>query len=269
MRIAIIGQEEPLFFGPFLREIIEEKSSEIVCVVIVGKRGIGSHPNTILEKLKNVYSLWLLFEPLPFLKNFILKWIRTIFSTQGNIQCLAKNKQIPILFTNNINSADFHSQLKNYAPDVIINQSELIIREKLLSIPKIGIINRHASLLPRFRGRVGSFWSHADKNPKYGVTIHFVDQKIDSGPIIVQEQYDLDPTLPYPEILRTLFRLSVPLVLKALHKLEDPNFLPLPNRFEGTKIYGFPTLMQIKNYRKILKERRQLKKINLSKERLL
>jgi folate-dependent phosphoribosylglycinamide formyltransferase PurN len=257
MRIAIIGQEEPLFFGPFFREIIEQKPSEMVCVVIVGKRGIGSHPKTFLEKLKNIYSLWLLFEPFPFLKNFILKWIRTIFSTQGNIQRLAKKKQIPILFTNDINSEDFHSQLKIHAPDVIINQSELIIQEKLLSIPKIGIINRHASLLPRFRGRVGSFWGHADKHPEYGVTIHFVDQKIDSGPIIVQQQYNLDPTLSYPEILRTLFKLSVPLILKALQKLEDPNFTPLPNYFDGTPIYGFPTLMQIKDYRKRLKKRRQ------------
>ncbi len=251
MRIAIIGQEEPLFFGPFFREIIEKKSSEIVCVVILGKRGIGSHPKTFLEKLKNIYSLWLLFEPLPFLKNLLLK----IFSTQS-IQSSARKKQIPVLFTNDINSEAFHSQLKAYSPDVIINQSELIIREQLLSIPKIGILNRHASLLPRFRGRVGSFWAHADQKPEYGVTIHFVDQKIDSGPIIVQEQYNLDPTLPYPDVLQALFKLSVPLMLKALQKLEDPIFAPLPNPTQGTPVYMFPTLQEIQEYRKTLRKRR-------------
>jgi methionyl-tRNA formyltransferase len=257
MRIAIIGQEEPLFFGPFFREIIEKKSSEIVCVVIVGKRGIGSHPKTFLEKLKNLYSLWLLFEPLHFVKLFILKLIRTIFSTKS-IQSLARKKQIPVLFTDDINSDEFHFQLKRFNPDVLINQSELIIRDKLLSVPKIGIINRHASLLPRFRGRVGSFWAHASKRPEYGVTIHFVDQKIDSGPIIVQEQYNLDSTLSYPEILQTLFKLSVPLTLTALQKLQDPKFSPLPNNFQKALVYGFPTLRQVKDYRKELKERRRL-----------
>jgi methionyl-tRNA formyltransferase len=104
---------------------------------------------------------------------------------------------------------------------------------------------------------VGSFWAHADKKPEYGVTIHFVDQQIDSGPIIVQEPYNLDPTLPYPDILQALFKRSLPLMLKALKKLEDPGFLPLSNPAQGTPVYGFPTLKQIKDYRKVLRERRK------------
>lgn len=265
MRIVIIGQEEPIYFGPFFRRIIEEKSSEIECVAIVGNRGIGSHPKTFLEKIKNIYSLWLLFEPFAFFKNLTIKCFQKtlfLFDLLGSrldkrtIQGLAKKKNIPLIFTNDINSEDFFRQLEPYAPDIIINQSELIIRDKLLSLPKIGILNRHASLLPRFRGRVGSFWAHAEKEPEYGVTIHLVDQKIDSGPIIVQERYHIDPSLAYGTIIDILFQKSVSLMLQALKKLEDPNFSYLPNNFQGTPTYGFPSLKNIRDYRKTLKARR-------------
>lgn len=266
MKITIIGQEEPIYFGPFFRKIIEAKSSEIVCIVLVGSRGIGSHPKTLWEKLKNIYSLWLLFEPLAFFKNLGLKSYQKVISFFGllgtsydrrSIQGIAKEKKIPLIFTDDINAADFHQQLKTYSPDIIINQSELIIRNELLSIPKIGILNRHASFLPHFRGRVGSFWAHAEQQPEYGVTIHLVDKKIDSGPIIIQGKYDLDSKLSYAKILDALFQRSVPLMLEALNKLEQPHFSCISNNYEGTPVYGFPSLEQIRIYKKNLKARRK------------
>ena len=174
-----------------------------------------------------------------------------------SIQGIAKEFNIPFIFVKNINSSTFHTQLKSYTPDIIINQSELLIKKALLNIPKIGILNRHASLLPRFRGRVGSFWGHAEESPEYGVTIHLIDEKIDSGPIILQKKYNLNHKLSYAKILDSLFNLSVPLMLDTLKKLEKSNFPFLPNNFQGTHIYRFPSIKQIKNYRKILKKRRK------------
>jgi methionyl-tRNA formyltransferase len=138
--------------------------------------------------------------------------------------------------------------------------SALLLKEELLNIPKIGVLNRHASLLPHFRGRVGSFWGHAQDLPEYGVTIHFVNEEIDAGPIVVQKKFDLDPTLSFAKILEILFKESVPLMLEAIDKVDSPGFLPLPNNYQETSPYRFPTLEQVQNYRRVLERRRLFRK---------
>lgn len=266
MKIVLIAQEEPVYFGPFFRGIINAKAKDIALVVIAGKRGAGSHPKTLSEKIKNFYSLWLLFESKGFLRNLSIRIYQKLISffgligTRFDTRCiegLAKKYRIPVIHTSNVNSAAFLTELEKYAPDLIINQSEMLLKKELLSIPKIGVLNRHASLLPRFRGRLGSFWAHAEEKPQYGTTIHFVDEKIDSGPIIAQKSYDLDPRLSYTQILDQLFHSSLALILDAIKNLENPNFTPIPNEYKKTSTYLFPTLKEIRNYRKILKIRRK------------
>ena len=269
MKIVLMGQEEPVYFGPFFRSIIKARARDIALVVIAGNRGAGSHPKTLKDKLKNFYSLWLLFESKGFLRNLTIKCYQKLLSIFGligtkldrrSIRGLAKQLNIPILYTENVNSPAFLSKLKKYNPDIIINQSELLLKQPLLSIPTIGVLNRHASLLPKFRGRLGSFWAHAEEKPEYGTTIHFVDENIDSGPIIAQGNYTLDPRLSYTHILDELFRTSIPLMIDALKNLEDPTFKPLPNNYQGTSTYKFPSLQQMRSYRKTLKARRAKQK---------
>lgn len=266
MKIVLMGQEEPVYFGPFFRSILKAKATDIVLVVIAGNRGAGSHPKRLKDKLENLYSLWLIFEPKGFLRNLTIKGTQKLLSLFGligtrfdtrSIQGGAKELNIPILYTENVNSPTFLSELKRYNPDIIINQSELLLKQPLLSIPTIGVLNRHASLLPKFRGRLGSFWAHAEEKPEYGTTIHFVDENIDSGPIVAQRKYALDPKLSYTRILDELFTSSIPLMLEALKNLECYAFKPLPNEYQGTSTYKFPSLRQIRDYRKTLKARRE------------
>jgi len=256
MKIVILAQEEPVYFSPFFRAIIEARPKDVVMVAIVGKRGAGSHPKTFSEKLKNLYALWRLFEPAGFLGHLWIRLSQKVFDTRS-IQGAAKAQNIDSQHIGDPNAPAFLDRLRTYAPDVVINQTELLLKKELLSIPKIGVLNRHASLLPKFRGRLGSFWGHAQEPPEYGVTIHFVNEEIDAGPIVVQKQFDLDPRLSFAKILKTLFQKSVPLMLEALDKVAQPGFSPLPNHYQGTMAYRFPTLNQIQDYRKMMAKRRE------------
>ncbi len=266
MRIAIIAQEEPVCFSPFFVGLINQRYKDIAVVVIAGDRGAGNHPKTLKQKIENVYILWLLLEPYGFLRNLfiilrqkffkLLGPLRQIFDNRS-VEVVAKKYKIPIIYAQDLNSLDFVNKLKEFALDVIINQTEMLLKEDILQVAKKGIINRHASLLPHFRGRLGSFWSHANQPPEYGVTIHFVNKEIDAGDIILQKKFDLDPKISYAKVLDLLFADAVNLMVEALKKLEDPKFIPLVNNYSDTKTYLFPTLKQVKEYRKILKERRK------------
>jgi methionyl-tRNA formyltransferase len=52
-----------------------------------------------------------------------------------------------------------------------------------------GIVNCHGALLPRYRGLMPSFWTLANGETEGGVSVHFVDAKLDNGPIVVQKSY--------------------------------------------------------------------------------
>ena len=77
----------------------------------------------------------------------------------------------------NPNSKKFLNEPRKLDPDIIINQSQSIIKEGLLQVPKIGVINRHNALLPKNRGRLTPFWVLYKGEKETGVSIHFVDEK--------------------------------------------------------------------------------------------
>ena len=266
MRVVIFGHEEPVYFSPFIRSLIEARSDEIVLIVIVGKRNAGSHPKTLKDKLESIYIWWLIMEPLGFFYNScIILWHRLIrllgplgfFLDKRSIQGAARRYNIPVHFCRDLNSKEFIRKLHQFSPDVVINQTEILLKEEILFVPKIGVINRHPSLLPYFRGRLASWWSHAAESPKYGVTIHFLDKDLDSGPMIMQKKIEIDPRLSYPKVLSILFKEAMPLMLEALVKVQSKDFTPLPNNHQGTKTYLFPTLREAKSYRFLLKRRRE------------
>lgn len=270
MRIVIIGQEEAVYFSPFLRSIIEARPKDIVAVVIAGDRGAGSHPKTLRQKLENIHILWLIMEPYGFIRNLCIGVLQSLIRLLGplglpldkrSILGAARKYNIPIIISSDLNSREFIEKLKQFSPDVIINQTELLLKEEILSVPKIGIINRHASLLPHFRGRLGSWWSHAAEPPEYGVTIHFVDKEIDSGPIIMQKKYSIAQRVSYCKVLDILFNDAPNLMLEALVRIVKPDFAPLSNKYQGTKTYLFPTLKEVKAYRALLKKRRGESKV--------
>jgi methionyl-tRNA formyltransferase len=171
---------------------------------------------------------------------------------------MARTLGIPVLAVPDVNSPEFIAALKGYAPDVIINQSERLLKKPLLEVAPLGVVNRHGSLLPRFRGRLASFRGHAAEPPEYGVTIHRVDEGLDTGPIILQRRLQLDPRLSYFDVLQRLFRESVSPLLEGLDLLARPGFVPTENRHQGTPVWPFPTLAEVRRYRQVLALRRRV-----------
>ena len=79
-------------------------------------------------------------------------------------------------------------------PDMIISYNyNYLIRQDVISFMEGQIINLHISYLPWNRGFSPNLWSFIDNTPK-GVTIHYIDEGLDTGDIIVQESYEFDPT---------------------------------------------------------------------------
>ena len=106
---------------------------------------------------------------------------------------LAHKFNIPLLKPESIEGEKFINVISSFKPDVIFSfYFRRIFSEELLSIPSLGCINLHGSLLPAYRGRAPVNWVIINGEKETGVTFHYMTQKVDAGPIIVQKRIKIE-----------------------------------------------------------------------------
>jgi methionyl-tRNA formyltransferase len=147
------------------------------------------------------------------------------------------------------NNELFLNELKKIVPDIVINQSQNILKEKLLSIPQIGILNRHNALLPKNRGRLTPFWVKYKGDSETGVSIHFVEKKIDSGAIVVQVRFRVNKNDSIRSIVKRNYEIAPVAMLNALQKLEDGENDFLENSDSDATYNSIPNLKDALRFR--------------------
>ncbi len=104
----------------------------------------------------------------------------TIFRSLREV---AKFYGFPLAVCRDQNAPDSIARLREWSPDLIIFAGGNILRKQLLQVPRLGVLNVHLGWLPEVRGMSTPEWSLLNRVP-VGVTIHYVDAGIDTGPIL-------------------------------------------------------------------------------------
>ena len=134
-----------------------------------------------------------------------------------------ENKNIPIYLIKDVNSENCTNLLKKIKPDLVVFEGSKIIRNKIYTIPKYGMLNVHLGVLPYLRGCSCMEWSIL-KNYPIGLTCHYLIDTVDTGAIINRFQLKINQTDNY-YILRTkLLHLSAYSVASAVHKIINEGF---------------------------------------------
>lgn len=149
---------------------------------------------------------------------------------------LAMENKIDYLKHPNINSHEFLNIIQNYNCDLFISMSfNQIFKSKILSLPKLGIINCHAGKLPYYRGRNILNWVLINDEKEFGITAHYVDLGIDTGDIILQKTFPITDQdnygtlleIAYLECANVLYE-AVKLVSKGIQKtIAQPKIHPI------------------------------------------
>mgnify|MGYP001612826043 CR=1 FL=1 len=132
-----------------------------------------------------------------------------------SIDLLLQNNNIPIFYTDSHNSDFTHALLKKYKIDIAILGGTGIIKEKTIAIPKIGVINTHPGILPKYRGCSAVEWSLYN-NDEVGATCHFVTPKIDAGDIIILVKAKIDSGDDYATVRFKAYDLQAEILIAGL-----------------------------------------------------
>lgn len=158
------------------------------------------------------------------------------FFTPPPVKKYALEKGIHVLQPKNINDSIFINKLSALKPEVIVVVAYgKILRAPILTLPPYGCINVHASLLPNYRGAAPIQWAIINGEDKTGITTMLMDEGLDTGDILLQEEieiYDEDTT---ETLGKRLAELSAPLLIKTLQGIVKGKVSPIPQT-------GTPTL---------------------------
>ena len=127
------------------------------------------------------------------------------------------------------NNVEFRAQLEAIVPDAIVVVAYgRIIPSWMLGLPRLGCINLHASLLPKYRGAAPIQWAVAMGEAVTGNTTMLLEEGLDTGPILLQQSLPIAPEQTAADLFDALAKEGAPLVVKTLAGLEAGTIMPRP-----------------------------------------
>jgi len=253
MRIEFITQDDPLYILPLFQEFLPMCDEKFSVTRISSCPTMGSRPRTqLMKELFALYGPWGMTKLVgKVASSRILGHLPAPRNggTFHSMSQLCRSHEIPYVRIGNPNAASFIEGLKERKPDLIVSVAcPYILKTALLSAPPLGCINIHHAPLPRYKGMMPTFWQLYHGERSVGLTIHYMSEGLDEGPIILQEQLEVRPD----EALDTLIRRSKRHAAGALHKvlgqfLKGDVHVSMPPKSEGS-YFTFPTLAEIRDF---------------------
>ena len=160
---------------------------------------------------------------------------------ESDVKKYAQKQNLNILQPDNLKDEGFINEVKKLDPDLIIVVAFRKIPKEIFSIPKYGTINLHASLLPNYRGAAPINWCLINNETKTGVTTFFINEKIDQGDILLQEELIISNEDDFGLLYYKLSKVGAKLLVKTIKKVFSNNLNP-SKQYIDTEIKLAPKL---------------------------
>ncbi|MEJ5350903.1 MAG: methionyl-tRNA formyltransferase [Melioribacteraceae bacterium] len=136
----------------------------------------------------------------------------------------ALSKGLKVLSPISLKEENFIKQLKEINPDLFVVVAFRILPQDVFTIPSKGSFNLHASLLPKYRGAAPIQWALINGEKETGVTTFFLEEKVDTGNIILQEKIEIEDEDNFGTLHDKLMILGADVVLKTVELINTGNY---------------------------------------------
>lgn len=163
---------------------------------------------------------------------------------QSAVKKYAQSKGLLILQPEKLKDAAFLSQVASLKADLHIVVAFRMMPEQLWSMPRLGTLNLHASLLPQYRGAAPINRAIMNGETTTGVTTFFLKHEIDTGDIILSDKVDIGTTEIAGELHDRLMHIGAALVLKTVQQIEKGNLSTTPQNSISSEIKHAPKIFK-------------------------
>ena len=153
---------------------------------------------------------------------------------ESSVKQYAKKAGLHIMQPTNLKDEEFLNHLRSLKANLQIVVAFRMLPKQVWSMPEYGTFNLHASLLPDYRGAAPINWAIINGEKKTGVTTFFIDEKIDTGELILQETTEIGPEDTAGDLHDSLMILGAELVLKTVSLIENNQVVTQKQPLEST-----------------------------------
>ena len=140
---------------------------------------------------------------------------------------------VPVLQPESLRDENFYAQLQALEPDLLAVVAFLILPRSVLAIPKLGSVNVHPSLLPKYRGAAPIQWAIINGETETGVTIFQLSPRVDAGDILIQQRVRIGDDETAGELYERLTVMGAELLIRAIDGMSDGSVISVPQTDEG------------------------------------
>lgn len=149
-------------------------------------------------------------------------------SSDNTLAEFAKKYDIPYHKGIKINSIDFFNLAQSYNCDLFVSMSfNQIFRKQIINLPKLKTINCHAGKLPFYRGRNILNWAIINDEKEFGITVHYIDEGIDTGDIILQRTFPITDEDTYKTLLNRSYDECANILYDSIKLFQAGTIVPI------------------------------------------
>jgi len=194
-RVFLLVFPSALFMPPVVEHVIVSGQFEVIGVGTVAARKRGS-PAAWLRDQTGYWGLWgsawiiaaTIARRLP-------AWLHfpRAFRRLSSVAATCAALDVPCERLDDVNDPAFVARLRAAGGHVVLSFQQGIFKRALLDTPRLACLNVHTGILPGYRGFKPVFWMQSRGEPEMGVTIHEMEESIDTGRIVVQRRWRRRP----------------------------------------------------------------------------
>jgi methionyl-tRNA formyltransferase len=242
MNLVFLTTEDPLYLPAFFDRVLRVRGTQVKAVYVApplyGKQ-------TAVQAAQRYAKTFGLMSAARLAARIVLAKIRG-----RSIASVCRRHAVPCLPVQDVNAPEFLEELRRLGSDLLISVScPQLFKQPLIDLPPRGILNIHGSILPRYRGVLPSFWMLANGEKQAGVSIYYVDTRIDAGELCGQRIYDIGPDDTLESFIVRSKAIAAELLLETLQRIDDGTITRSPLDLTQGSYHSWPDAAAVQRFR--------------------
>jgi len=241
MKITFLTTDDPIYLPAFYEHVLSKYGKETQAVY------------SVPPLYKNQTSLQ---AALRYYKTFGLAASLGLGARVGmvtmrgqSIASVCKKHGVMYELVPDVNAEQFRQRLRDSGTDLLISVScPQIFKKPLIELPQLGCLNIHGAILPHYRGVLPSFWMLANQEKNAGVSIYYVNEKIDAGELCGQRIFEILPGESLDHFITRSKAIAAELLLEVLGKIEVGTITRTPLNLAEGSYYSWPDKEAVKRF---------------------
>jgi len=249
VRIQVLTQEDA-FYIPRILDLLFERRPDVVGVAIVPGELQPGHVQRYLRMMGvRDFSLQLVNLFRHRAMDLLGRVLRLPHSY--SVAGAARRAGVPCTSVPRVNAPEFLARLREQGVDLLVSVAcPQKLSPALLALPAHGCINLHGALLPRYQGVLPSFWVLAMGERETGVTVHWMDEELDHGDILLQRTLPIEPDdTVHSLVMRSKVGVGRNLLLEAIELIERGAAPRLPMDPAQASYRSYPDAAALREFR--------------------